>query len=395
VQGVERGVPGRVPEHLAGTGNTGGDAAERVLAGDLGVPRPCPAGELVPADEVQDRFTAEPPRHAGRQASLRHRLLSGHMEAASDRRRPGQRELEGLRHVVSVHVMQDAEPVIGQRERSTRRQVSPRGGGEVSRRGDDRPARSADVTRVQHHGRDTARLGLPVQQCLDLSLAPAVIAISGAGLVLSHRHPQRGTVDPDGSAVHQQRARRAQRLDELPRRSGGEADEVDHRLRAQRRHPGAEHSCRVFCLPVSGDPGHRVPLRAAAVRAAGAAADRDHLMAAIYQPRHQVRADVPGRPDDNHTAHPRPVPSCASPRPCHPRTGPEHSRRIRLRAMPMSRAWRRLAGRFPRPPVPAAFASARAPRSPAVRPGRSRGGRRPGHAGLSAPPGRSRRRLAG
>ena len=121
MQGVERGVPRRVPEHLAGTGDAGGNAAGCVLPGDLGVPGSGPPGELVPADEVQSRLAAEPSRHAGCQAPLRHRLLSGHMKAASDRRGPGQREFEGLRHVIGVHVMQDAEPVIGQCQRPARR----------------------------------------------------------------------------------------------------------------------------------------------------------------------------------------------------------------------------------------------------------------------------------
>ena len=135
VQGVERAVPRRVREYLAGAGDAGGDAAEGVLAGDLGVLGSGAAGELVPVDEVQDRLAAEPPRHAGRQAPLRHRLLGDHVEAGPDRRRAGQRALEGLRHVVGVHVMQDAKPVIGQGERPARRQGSPGGRGRGSRPG--------------------------------------------------------------------------------------------------------------------------------------------------------------------------------------------------------------------------------------------------------------------
>ena len=71
----------------------------------------------------------------------------------------------------------------------------------------------------------------------------------------------------------------------------------------ERRYPAAEHPRRLLRLPVGGDRGHRVPLRAGAVRAAVAAADRDHLMAPVYQARHEVRADMPGRPDDNDAAH--------------------------------------------------------------------------------------------
>ena len=304
VQGVERAVTRRVLQYLTGTGDAGGDAAEGVLAGDLGGPGSGAAGELGPVDEVQDRLAAEPARDPGRQAPLRHGLLGHHVEAGPDRRRTGQRTLEGLRHVVGVHVMQDAKPVIGQGERPAGSQVSPGGRVEVPGRGDDRPARPADVTGVQHHGRDAARPGLLVQQRLDLDLARAVLAVPGAGLVLGHRHPQRRAVDPDGPAVHQQRARRAQRVDELLRRRRGEADQVDHHLRAQRRDPVAERSRRVLRVPVGGDRGHRIPLRAGAIRAAGTAADRDDLVAAVHQPGHEIRADVPRGPDDNYPAHP-------------------------------------------------------------------------------------------
>ena len=112
MQGVEGAVARCVAEYSAGAGDTGGDAAGCVLAGDLGVPGP-------------GGFTAEPPRRAGRQAPLRHRLLGSHVEAAPDRRWAGQRELECLRDVVGVHVVQDAEPVVGQRQRQAQCRIPP------------------------------------------------------------------------------------------------------------------------------------------------------------------------------------------------------------------------------------------------------------------------------
>src|SRR5215472_17333060 len=77
VHGAEGTVARRVPQYLPGAGNAGGDAAERVLAGDFGVLGAGPPGELGPVDQVENRFTAEPRRDAGRQASQRHRLLGG------------------------------------------------------------------------------------------------------------------------------------------------------------------------------------------------------------------------------------------------------------------------------------------------------------------------------
>ena len=89
-------------------------------------PGPARPLELGPVDQVQHRLPAEPPRDPGGQAAQRHRLLGHHVEAGPDRGRPGQRELEGLRHVVGVHVVQHAKPVIGQRERLTRGQAGSR-----------------------------------------------------------------------------------------------------------------------------------------------------------------------------------------------------------------------------------------------------------------------------
>ena len=96
-----------------------------VLAGGLGVLGAGPALELRPVDEVQFRLAAEPLCHGGRQAAQRHGLLGHDMEAGPDRRGPGQRELEGLRHVVGMHVMQYAEAVIGQGQRLAGGQGGP------------------------------------------------------------------------------------------------------------------------------------------------------------------------------------------------------------------------------------------------------------------------------
>ena len=110
---------------LSRPGDARGDAADGVLVGGLGVLRPYPALELRPVDEVQHRFTAEPPRGAGRQAAQRHRLPGNHVEAGSDSGGPAQRALERLRHVVGVHVMQDAQPIVRRRKRLTCRQGRP------------------------------------------------------------------------------------------------------------------------------------------------------------------------------------------------------------------------------------------------------------------------------
>ena len=232
---------------------------------------------------------------ASKSASQRSVLLGDDVEAGPDRGRPGDGPLEGLRHVVRVHVVQHAQPVIGQRERPARGQVGPDGGIKVAGRRDDRPARPADVTGVQDHRGYTAGQRLAVQQGLDLRLAGAVLAVGRPRLVLGDRHPQRRTVHPDGAAVDQQRPVRAQGVDELPRRGGGEADLVDDHIRPQRQDPCAERSLLVLGVTVDRHPADRTPFPARVVRIPGPAADRDHLMAAAHQPRHQIGANVPGR----------------------------------------------------------------------------------------------------
>jgi hypothetical protein len=141
-----------------------------------------------------------------------------------------------------------------------------------------------------------ARQGLPVQQGLDLGLAGAVLAVGGARLVLGDRHPQRRAVHPDRPAVQQQRPGGAQCVGQLPGGVGGEADQVDDRIGAQVGDAPAEDAGLVFRVPVHGGPGHRAPLRTGVVGLAGAAAQRDHLMAAADQPRYQTGPDMPGGP---------------------------------------------------------------------------------------------------
>ena len=109
---------------------------------------------------------------------------------------------------------------------------------------------------------------------------------------------------PDRAAVHQQRAGRPQRVDQLRGRGGGEADQVDDHVGAQRGDPVAEDPGGVLGVPVDGDPADRRPLRAVVVGLAGTAAQRDHLMTGPDQARDQVTADVARGSDDDDAAHP-------------------------------------------------------------------------------------------
>ena len=158
VQRVERAVPRRVAEHVAGPVDARGDAAADVLAGRRRrARRPTRRSN---SGQSTNSSTGSRPNHAGHpggQPAQRHRLLGDDVEARPDRGRPGERALEGLRDVVGVHVVQHAEPEVGQRERLAGGQPPPDVGVEVARRRDDRPAGAADVAGMQHDARARRR----------------------------------------------------------------------------------------------------------------------------------------------------------------------------------------------------------------------------------------------
>src|SRR5450759_478123 len=136
-----------------------------------------PTLKLLPFDEVERGLAAEPAGYPGRQPAQGHRLLGDHVEARADRRRPGERPLESLRHVVGVHVMEHAEAVIGQGKRLPQGQTSPHLWVKVAGRSNHRPARATDVPRMQYDTGHTAGERLAVQQRLDLRLAGPVLAV--------------------------------------------------------------------------------------------------------------------------------------------------------------------------------------------------------------------------
>src|SRR5688500_10193570 len=108
MDGVERAVPGPVPEDVASTIDARGDAAAHVLATRPRMLGTDPSLELRPVDEVEHRLAAEPPGHPGGQSAQRHRLLGHHMEARSDGSGSSEREFKRLCDVVGVDVMEYA-----------------------------------------------------------------------------------------------------------------------------------------------------------------------------------------------------------------------------------------------------------------------------------------------
>ena len=298
--GVERAVARPVAEHRSGSVDARRDAPLGVLPGRRGVLGAHPSLELRPLDEIEDRLAAEPAGDAGGKSAQRHGLLGDDVEARPDRGGASERALEGLGDVVGVHVVQDAQPEVRQRERFAGGQAPPHVEIQIARRGDRRP-RAADVPGMEDHARHAAGDRLAVQQRLDRCLAGAVLAIGGARLVLGDRHAGDPPVHPDAAAVHQQRPDRPQRVHQLLRGRGREAEHVDDGVGNQRRDPLAE----VLGPAVDGEPLDPAPLRCRRVGLARAPADRHDLVPGPDQPRDEVGPHVPGGADDDDAAHAR------------------------------------------------------------------------------------------
>src|ERR1035437_3848082 len=256
VERVERGVPRDVAEHLLRPGRACRNTAEDVLTGHRRMLGADPTLKLLPLHEVKHRVAPEPAGYSGRQPAQGHRLLRGHVETRADRRRPGERPLESLRHVVGVHVMEHAEAVIGQGKRLPQGQTSPHLWVKVAGRSNPRPARATDVPRMQYDAGHTAGERLAVQQRLDLRFAGPVLAVRGARLILGHGHPQSWPVHPDGAAVHQQRTNRPQGVHQLLGGRPGEAEEIDDGVRAQPRDTLTEGARHVPGLTINRDLLH-------------------------------------------------------------------------------------------------------------------------------------------
>src|SRR5262249_9135306 len=136
---------------------------------------------------------------------------------------------------------------------------------------------------------------LTMQQRLDRRFVRAVLTEAGARLVLRHRYASSPSVHPDGAAVHEQRTRRPERVDEVLGRCGREADQVDDRVRLEigdrlpeRAADSPRGAVGVHTLP-------RPPLDGLVVRRPLAATDRYDLVTSANQPGHEVAADVARR----------------------------------------------------------------------------------------------------
>ncbi len=211
----------------------------------------------------------------------------------------GQRQLEGRRHVVGVHVVERGQPPLGQAHAASVGEVLEHAQVEVPGRVDGHPPRPHDVARVQHGGREAVHPGAPQQVRLDLRLLDAVRAVRPARRALERGHELGGAVHPDGAAVQQVLHAPLEGLDELATALGRETDEVDDRVGLELGDGGAEASVALGRLAVEVDglhelPGARVPVGLPLPTAHG-----DDLVPLGHEPGNEVGADVSGGADDD------------------------------------------------------------------------------------------------
>ena len=156
------------------------------------------------------------------------------------------------------------------------------------------------MARAQDGAAQPALVGGAEQELFDGGLLRPVVAERLAGLVLGDGHLHRTAVHPDGPAVQEVGAQRDQGFEQLAGRGHAEAHEVDHRVRTQRRHPGAEGGGPVLGFPVDLHPLDLVPGRVLQVRAPLAPAHGDDLVTGHDQPGDQVSTYVARGPHYQH-----------------------------------------------------------------------------------------------
>jgi hypothetical protein len=123
-----------------------------------------------------------------------------------------QRFPKRLGHILRMDVMHGLHPQIRERQLFSARQFLKNHRVEIAGRIHDNPARSHDVTRMQHGGRETVPARLIQQVRLDGGLVDAVLPKGTPGLLFGGGHAHTVSVDPDGAANDEMLHLAAQRL---------------------------------------------------------------------------------------------------------------------------------------------------------------------------------------
>src|SRR5215212_4942315 len=187
-----------------------------------------------------------------------------------------------------MNVMHRLQSQVRQRKLFSARQLREDLRVEVAGRIQQLPAWPDNMAGVQNSSWESIPPRLIQQVRLDRRLLDAVLAERPARLLLGGGHLHAGAMHPDRATVQKVLDLAVQRRDQLAGAIKREADHVDHDIGPQVAHERAKHPSGLLCRAIDREPLNRLPGRMRLVWLALAAADRYHLVAALYQARHQV-----------------------------------------------------------------------------------------------------------
>jgi hypothetical protein len=144
------------------------------------------------------------------------------------------------------------------------------------------------MARMEHRRGEARPPRFFEQVLLDGRLADAVFAERLARLGLVRRHLHAMPVHPDRATMQEVADLAPERLDQLARALGREADQVHHRVGGQGADLRGEVAGALGGGAVHRELPHRFPRGVRAVRLAPLPADGDDLVPGFRQARHQV-----------------------------------------------------------------------------------------------------------
>jgi hypothetical protein len=136
-------------------------------------------------------------------------------------------QLESLRHIVDVNVLQRCGAIVWQRNALAAAEAFEYGGIEIPGGVDRHPTRSGDMTRMKDRGRISCR-SFGEEEPLDFRFEYSVLTERLARLGFRIRTSSGIAVHPQRSAMDELRNLAAQRIDEVLRGRRREADEIDN-----------------------------------------------------------------------------------------------------------------------------------------------------------------------
>lgn len=207
-------------------------------------------------------------------------------------------ELEGLRDIISVHVMHGFHPQIGKDQLLTIREPPEYRGVEVSGWVEWRPARTDDVPGMEDRRSNYFAAHRLEQPFFDRRFPYPVVAKRLPRLRLNGRYDGAMSVDPGGSAMQEQRIAR-KRLNQMLRTVQCEANQIDDDIRSKGCNAVAECDGSFLCGSVDLHSLHFTPRGVWPVGFARSATRGDYVVSDGDESWNEEGADVAGSADDD------------------------------------------------------------------------------------------------